>query len=104
MKATGIVRRIDDLGRVVIPKEIRHRLNLREDDALEFFIEDGGLYLKRYDYISNVFDAVELVKNQVSNFCDLKKKEEFLQKVSELEAMMQAERDDFSRVQPPPCT
>lgn len=40
MKATGIVRRIDDLGRVVIPKEIRRMMNLKEGEALEIFTED----------------------------------------------------------------
>ena len=42
MKATGIVRRIDDLGRVVIPKEIRRTLHIREGDPLEIFTEEGG--------------------------------------------------------------
>ncbi len=41
MKATGIIRRIDDLGRVVIPKEIRRTLKIREGDPLEIFIEDN---------------------------------------------------------------
>ena len=41
MKATGIVRRIDDLGRVVIPKEIRRTLRIREGDPLEIFTEGG---------------------------------------------------------------
>lgn len=41
MKATGIIRRIDDLGRVVIPKEIRRTLKIREGDSLEIFIEDN---------------------------------------------------------------
>ena len=45
MKATGIVRRIDDLGRVVIPKEIRRTLKIREGDPLEIFIEDNDLSL-----------------------------------------------------------
>ena len=40
MKATGIVRRIDDLGRVVVPKEIRRTLRIREGDPLEIFTED----------------------------------------------------------------
>lgn len=47
MKATGIVRRIDDLGRVVIPKEIRRTLRIREGDPLEIFTDrDGGVILK----------------------------------------------------------
>lgn len=49
MKATGIVRRIDDLGRVVIPKEIRHSLRIRSGDALEIFTRaDGEVIFKKY--------------------------------------------------------
>ena len=48
MKATGIVRRIDDLGRVVIPKEIRRSLRIREGDPLEIYVEDGAVIYKRY--------------------------------------------------------
>lgn len=48
MKATGIIRRIDDLGRVVIPKEIRRTINIREGDPLEIFLEDGGVVFKKY--------------------------------------------------------
>jgi len=49
MKATGIVRRIDDLGRVVIPKEIRRTLHIREGDPLEIFTErDGQVIFKKY--------------------------------------------------------
>lgn len=49
MKATGIVRRIDDLGRVVIPKEIRRTLHIREADPLEIFTDrEGQVILKKY--------------------------------------------------------
>ncbi len=49
MKATGIVRRIDDLGRVVIPKEIRRTLRIREGDPLEIFTGNGGeVVFKKY--------------------------------------------------------
>ena len=48
MKATGIVRRIDDLGRIVIPKEIRRNIRLREGDAMEIFLEDNCVCLKKY--------------------------------------------------------
>lgn len=50
VKATGIIRRIDDLGRVVIPKEIRRTVNIREGDPLEIFLEDdGGVVFKKYN-------------------------------------------------------
>ena len=49
MKATGIVRRIDDLGRVVVPKEIRRTLRLREGTPLEIFTDrEGEIILKKY--------------------------------------------------------
>ena len=50
MRATGIVRRIDDLGRVVIPKEIRRSMGVREGDPVEMFVdnESGGLVLVPY--------------------------------------------------------
>lgn len=48
MKATGIVRRIDDLGRVVTPKEIRRTLAIREGDPLEIYTTDGGVLFRKY--------------------------------------------------------
>ena len=48
MKATGIVRRIDDLGRIVIPKEIRRNLGLREGEAMEIFLENNRICLEKY--------------------------------------------------------
>ena len=48
MKATGIVRRVDDLGRVVIPKEIRRTLAIKEGDALEIYTIDGGVLFRKY--------------------------------------------------------
>lgn len=49
MKATGIIRRIDDLGRVVIPKEIRRTMRICEGDALEIYVTDKGIMLQKYD-------------------------------------------------------
>lgn len=55
MKATGIVRRIDDLGRVVIPKEIRRTLRIREGDPLEIFVDrEGEVILKKYSPIQEL--------------------------------------------------
>lgn len=57
MKATGIVRRIDDLGRVVIPKEIRRTLRIREGDPLEIFTKsDGEVIFKKYSPMGELSD------------------------------------------------
>lgn len=48
MKATGIIRRIDDLGRIVIPKEVRRGLGAEEGDAFELFVEAGNIILIPY--------------------------------------------------------
>lgn len=48
-RKTGIVRRIDDLGRVVIPKEVRRKLNIHEGDPLEVsYTDDGGVFFRKY--------------------------------------------------------
>ncbi len=57
MKATGIVRRIDDLGRVVIPKEIRRTMRIREGDPLEIYTDkDGGVIFKKYSLMGGLSD------------------------------------------------
>lgn len=65
MKATGVVRRIDDLGRIVIPKEIRRNFKINEGDSLEIFVENNGIVLKKYslldDMVESAFDLVEVV-------------------------------------------
>ena len=60
MKATGIVRRIDDLGRVVIPKEIRRTMRIREGDALEIYTDgDGGVVFKKYSPVGEMGQLAE---------------------------------------------
>ena len=57
MKATGIVRRVDDLGRIVIPKEIRRTLRIREGDPLEIYTSrDGEVIFKKYSLLGGVED------------------------------------------------
>ena len=57
MKATGIVRRVDDLGRIVIPKEIRRTLRIREGDPLEIYTEkDGGVIFRKYSPMGELQD------------------------------------------------
>ena len=107
MKATGIVRRIDDLGRVVIPKEIRRTLRIREGDPLEIFTDrEGGVILKKYSPISELNDFAkeyaESLQQTVGNIIiisdrdnlisvsGITKKEYFEKKVSnDLEKLME---------------
>lgn len=57
MKATGIVRRIDELGRIVIPKEIRRTYRIKEGTSLEIFIDENGeLILKKYSALQDIHD------------------------------------------------
>ena len=65
MKATGIVRRIDDLGRVVIPKEIRKHFKIREGDALEIFTTKEGIVFAPYDdHVEKETFAAEWLRKQ----------------------------------------
>lgn len=50
MKATGIIRRVDDLGRVCIPKELRRQLEIKEMDAIEFFIDGKDIVIRKYTF------------------------------------------------------
>lgn len=54
MKSTGIVRRIDDLGRIVVPKEIRRTLKIHEGDFFELFVEDNAVIFRKYSYLQTM--------------------------------------------------
>lgn len=78
MKATGIVRRIDDLGRVVIPKEIRRTLHIRDGDPLEIYTEkDGEVIFKKYsplgelsDFAVQICDSLYKTGECIAAICD----------------------------------
>ena len=70
MKATGIIRRMDELGRVVIPKEIRHTVGIREGEPLEIFLDGRDAVCFR-KYETNLCGDVDHLKNQIETYCDL---------------------------------
>jgi len=78
MKATGIVRRIDDLGRVVIPKEIRRTLRIREGDPLEIYTEkDGEVIFKKYSpmgelsgFAGEICESLNKATGSITAVCD----------------------------------
>ncbi len=107
MKATGIVRRIDDLGRVVIPKEIRRTMRIREGDPLEIFTDaEGQVIFKKYspmgefseftaqyaDVLNKATDMPVLItdRDHVISFAGIAKREVFERRISSgLEAIME---------------
>ena len=116
MKATGIVRRIDDLGRVVIPKEIRRTLHIREGDPLEIYTEkDGEVIFKKYspmgdlgDFAGQICESIGKNTGYIAAVCDRDaiiavhgvQKRELLDKrcSQELEQLMESRK--FYRYQP----
>ena len=61
MKATGIVRRLDDLGRLVIPKEIRKQYRMKEGDSIEFFIDNDRIVIQKFDVMSKHMEEIMIM-------------------------------------------
>jgi len=68
MKATGIIRRIDDLGRIVIPKEIRKNLRIKEGDNLEIFVVNEDIILKKYSMMNKINDLAQELTDAIYTF------------------------------------
>ncbi len=67
METTGVVRRIDDLGRVVIPKEIRRTLGIKDGTSLEIFVEDDMVALKKHSSMNNLVHLAEVYTEVIGN-------------------------------------
>ena len=63
MKTTGIIRRIDELGRIVIPKELRKNLRIDNGESLEIFVDEESIILKKYSPIENLNTIAERYVN-----------------------------------------
>lgn len=59
MKSTGVVRRVDELGRIVIPKEIRRTMRIRDGESLEIFVDNEGISLKKISQMSDLNDIAQ---------------------------------------------
>ena len=123
MKATGIVRRIDDLGRVVIPKEIRRTMRIHEGDPLEIYTEsDGTVIFKKYSPIGELGEFADQYaealaktvgipacisdKDTVIAVSGVSKKELMNKKISDDIEKIMTQKDTYVRkaaAQPLPC-
>jgi AbrB family looped-hinge helix DNA binding protein len=95
MKATGQIRRIDDLGRVVVPKEVRVNLCIRDGDAFEIFTTEDrrGVVFQKYSFDTPVAQALKSLRVAVED-SELSCRKEFLQSITELEARLKLEEDE----------
>ncbi len=73
MKSTGIVRKIDDLGRMVIPKELRNTMGIKRKDPMEIFVEGDKIILKKYEpgciFCGNVENVVDYKGKEICETC-----------------------------------
>ena len=68
MKTTGIIRRIDNLGRIVIPKEIRDTIRIKDNESMEILIEDNKIVLKKYSLMSKIEDIASNFTDAINHF------------------------------------
>ena len=68
MKSTGVVRRIDDLGRIVIPKEIRKNMKIKDGEEVEIYLESDNIILKKYSPFGNI---KEIYKDYVNSIYEV---------------------------------
>jgi len=79
MKSTGIVRKVDELGRVVLPIELRRNLNISEKDSLEIYVDGNSVILKKYEpdciFCGNARDVINFKGKNICSHClkELKK-------------------------------
>lgn len=72
MKATGVVRRIDELGRIVIPKELRKNLRIKEGENIEIYLDDNeNIILKKFSSLKNIIDLSSFIVDSISSITKL---------------------------------
>lgn len=91
MRTTGVIRRIDDLGRIVVTKEIRRKLNIREGDPLELYVGDDFVAFKKYNSAKSVKTSLAALKDAVMDEPTLECKTDLLKKLAEVSALLDAD-------------
>ena len=71
MTKSGITRRIDELGRIVIPKEMRMNLGIRDGEPLEIYIENNSITIKKFSQVENIKDVSIKICNIISDICKI---------------------------------
>lgn len=98
MRTTGVIRRIDDLGRIVVTKEIRRKLNIREGDPLELYVGDDFVAFKKYNSAKSVKTSLAALKDAVMDEPTLECKTDLLKKLAEISALLDADESSGGAV------
>lgn len=88
MRATKIIRRIDELGRIVIPKGVRSQLGIKEGDPFELFTQGRDVILKRYQPATNISIVLDELKRMLAAEPNLKCGPKLLEKVAEMQLLL----------------
>ena len=91
MRSTGVIRRIDDLGRIVVTKKFRRKLSIREGDPLELYIGDDFVAFKKYNPAKSVKTSLAALKDAVMDEPTLECKADLLRKLPEVSDLLDAE-------------
>lgn len=91
MKSTGIIRRVDDLGRVVIPKEIRRFMAIKENDPLEIFTENDCVIFKKHNPYGPYEIQLARLKEDIMAEKDMDNRLNIIQKINEITELLRAE-------------
>lgn len=93
MSGSGIIRRVDDLGRIVIPREVRRTLHISEGDPFEITVSGGKVILSKYDPASPVRALLRSLRAAVEDEPLLKCGMEVRERIAEIEALLKKEED-----------
>lgn len=92
-KPTGVIRRIDDLGRIIIPREQRRMLNIKDGDPFEIFVGKDYVVFKKYNAEQPVRACAETLREAVNNEPALQNREAILEKLRELEELLNTKEE-----------
>lgn len=94
MRATKIIRRIDELGRIVIPKGVRSQLGIKEGDPFELFTQGRDVILKRYQPATNISNVLDELRRMLAAEPNLTYGPALLEKVAEMQLLLAGSKVD----------
>lgn len=101
-RSSGIIRRMDDLGRIAIPKEIRHRLHIREGETLEINLCENGIYIEKYSPQSGeslLNELLSKLEDKMQDATSCESKHDQAEKIKKLKKLLSENENMFSEIE-----